>query len=206
MALFGRKNEKHSNERIFLLMDRNSRMIARGRQRNVPGTQNLIISLLEGDAGQVAAAGVVQAVPQDKSQPPQMTRVIDRRGDTVMLEPMRELGAEVRRNFRVPVAFDSFLYPAGGGRAALRSVDLSCGGIAFLSNMSLAVGDEFEVVVPITAEGPLLLTAHLLRVHLEPGRGNFYACKFIDMIDDEETMLREAVFAIQIHTARARAR
>ena len=88
----------------------------------------------------------------------------------------------------------------------MRSIDLSCGGIAFRSMCLLSVGDVFEVVVPITSEGPLLLNTQLLRVHLEPGSPNFYACKFIDMIDDEESMLREAVFAVQVKAAKSAAR
>ena len=149
---------------------------------------------------------MLQVVPQDKSLPPLMTRVVDFRENAVALQPMRELGSDVRRNFRVPVVFGSFLYPRSGGRAALRSVDLSCGGAAFRANCSLAVGDVFELVVPLTSEGPLLLNAKLLRVHLEPTGPSFFACKFVDMINDEEALLREAVFAIQISSARARTR
>ena len=206
MALFGRKTEKRPEkaDNVYLLMDSSSRMLARGTRMDAPGRKNLYIKLTSGDVKSVVDAGVIQAVPQDKSLPPQMTRVADFRSDAVALEPMRELGSEVRRNFRVPVAFDSFVYPAGGGRASMRSVDLSCGGLAFRSPQTFAVGDTFEVVVPMTSEGPLILTGEILRVHLEPEGGNFYACKFIHMIDDEESFLREAVFAIQISSVKAK--
>ncbi|MBQ9648180.1 MAG: PilZ domain-containing protein [Oscillospiraceae bacterium] len=207
MALFGRKTEKKApvdNAGVYVLMDSNSRMLARGRLMDAPGRRNLYIKLTDGDVKTVADAGIVQAVPQDKSLPPQMTRVADFRPGAVALEPMRELGTEVRRNFRVPVAFDSFVYPESGGRAAMTSVDLSCGGIAFRSPQMFAVGDVFEIVVPMTSDGPLLLRAEVLRVHLEQEAGNFYACKFVNMIDDEESYLREAVFAIQISSVKTR--
>ena len=205
MALFGKKPKADSSAGIYLLMDSGSRMLARGRLKNVPGSENLNIVLIEGGGERLAEAGVIQAVPQDKSLPVQMTRVLNCWNDMVTLEPMRELGAEVRRNFRVPVRFESFVYPKSiRGRAPMTSVDLSCGGVAFYSPFPFRIGDRFEVVLPMTSEGPLLLTAEILRVHLEPDGQNLYACKFVDMIDDEEALAREAVFAIQLDGARAR--
>lgn len=206
MGLFGKKADKKVEkpaENTYVLMDSNSRLCARGYRREAPNGNTLFIALTEGDPAFLARIGILQAIPQDKNLPPQMVRFIGSRERLIALEPMRDLGAAMRKNFRVPVVFDSFVYPARGGRAALRSVDLSCGGIAFRCQMPLSVGETFEVVIPLTAEGPLLLHAQILRVHLDPN-GNVYACKFIDMIDDEETMLREAVFAIQINTTRAR--
>ncbi len=201
MAFFMKKSKRVSADAsIYLLTDSNSRLLGRGRRMDAPGHKNIFIRVFDGNVRAIVDAGVIQIVPQDKSLPPQMTRVVNFRPDAVALEPMRELGSEVRRNFRVPVEFDSFVYRAHGGRGAMRSLDLSCGGVAFRSNLALAVGSVFEVVIPITSEGPLLLTAQTLRVHFEPEGGNFYACKFINMIDDEESMLREAVFAIQIRS------
>ena len=206
MALFGRKAEKRVSDSsgIYLLMDSNSRMLGRGKRMDAPGRKNIYIKLIEGNVKALVDAGILQAVPQDKSLPPQMTRVADFRDNAVALEPMRELGSEVRRNFRVPVVFDSFVYPPSGGRSPIKSVDLSCGGIAFRAPRAFAVGDTVEVVVPPTSEGPLLLHAEILRVHLEPEGDNFYACKFVNMIDDEESLLREAVFAIQINSVKTR--
>ena len=206
MALFGRKAEKRKEDLtgLYLLMDSNSRMLARGRRLDAPGRKNIYIKLIDGNARTLVDAGIIQAVPQDKSLPPQITRVADFREDAIALEPLRELGSEVRRNFRVPVVFDSFVYPPGGGRAPMRSVDLSCGGLAFRSPRPFAVGETFEVVIPMTSEGPLVLTGEILRVHLETDGNNFYACKFIHMIDDEESFLREAVFAIQISSVKAK--
>ncbi len=205
MALFGKKADKQQeNPDVYMLMDSSSHMLARGIRLPSPGQQLvLFIRLTEGDLQQVVAAGIVQAVPLDKSQPSQMTRVIDSRANAVALAPMRAQGATLRRNFRVPVTFESFVYPPTGGRGSMRSIDLSSGGLAFRSPWTFAVGDQFEVVIPITSDGPLLLRAELLRVHLEPGAQNFYACKFLDLIDDEEAMLRETVFAIQIDAARS---
>ena len=198
--LFGKrqeKQEKPSEAGIYLLMDSNSRLLARGTHHEFE-SQYLFFTLIEGELLDIEQANIVQVVPQDKSLPPQMTRYAGFRNDIVALEPMREAGAAIRKNFRVPVAFDSYVYPASGPRSAMRSVDLSCGGIAFHSNHVFAPKEVFEVVVPLVSEEPLLLRAEALRARSDPGIGNFYACSFVDLIDDEETMLREAVFAIQI--------
>lgn len=206
MALFfGKKAAKRNEAEIFLLLDSNSRLLARGTRKALPGSDNLIISLLEGDTQRLEESGIIQAVPQGKDHSVQMVRVLDCWNGTVTLEPMREMGSAVRRNFRIPVAFESFVYPKGfHGRAPIVSVDLSCGGVAFFAAYAFAVGDHFEVVVPMTSEGPLIVNAEILRVHLESDGRNLYACKFIDLIDDEETLLREAVFSIQLSSARTK--
>ncbi len=198
--LFGKKQEKQetpSEVGIYSLMDSNSRLIARGTHHEFE-SQYLFFTLFEGDVKAVEAAKIIQVVPQDKSLPPQMTRYAGFRNGIVALEPMREVGAAMRKNFRVPVSFESFVYPASRPRSTLRSVDLSCGGIAFHSPCVLATGEVFEIVIPLVSEEPLLVRAEALRGRTDPGQGNFYACKFVDLIDDEETLLREAVFAIQI--------
>ncbi len=206
--LFGKRQEKQeqpSEVGIYQMMDSNSRLVARGTHHEFESPY-LFFTLFEGDVKTLENIGVIQVVPQDKSKPPQMTRYAGFRNGIVALEPMRELGAAMRKNFRVPVTFESFVYPQAAPRATLRSVDLSCGGIAFHSPHVFAAGETFEVVIPLVSEEPLLLHAQALRARNDPGQGNFYACKFVDLIDDEETLLREAVFAIQIKTYKAQNR
>ena len=198
--LFGKRQEKQEKQNesdVYSLMDSNSRLLARGTHHEFE-SQYLFFTLIEGDLIDIEQAKVIQVVPQDSSLPSQMTRYAGFRNGIVALEPMRQAGAAIRKNFRVPIAFDSYVYPASGPRAALRSVDLSCGGIAFHSPRAFAPHEVFEVVVPLVSEEPLLLRAEALRARSDPGIGNFYACRFVDLIDDEESLLREAVFAIQI--------
>ena len=198
--LFGKrqeKQEKPNESGVYSLMDSNSRLLARGTHHEFE-SQYLFFTLTEGELLDIEQAKIIQVVPQDSSLPSQMTRYAGFRNGIVALEPMRGAGAALRKNFRVPVAFNSYVYPASGPRAAMRSVDLSCGGIAFHSPHAFAPNEVFEVVVPLVSEEPLLLRAEALRARSDPGTGNFYACKFVDLIDDEEALLREAVFAIQI--------
>ena len=206
--LFGKRHEKQeqpSEAGIYSLLDSNARLLARGTHHEFE-SQYLFFTLFEGDLLKVEQANIIQVVPQDKSLPPQMTRFAGCRNGIVALEPMRQAGAAIRKNFRVPVKFDSYVYPASGPRATMRSVDLSCGGIAFHSPHVFAPKEVFEVVVPLVSEEPLLLRAEALRARADPGKGNFYACSFVDLIDDEETLLREAVFAIQIQSYQTQSR
>ena len=105
-----------------------------------------------------------------------------------------------RRNFRVPVQENSFLYPVDGswkGRRAIETIDLSCGGIAFYSDSGMNIGDIAEIVIPITAN-PLLLQIKLLRKDKVTAERARYAAKFVALQPEEDQMICEAVFNIQL--------
>ena len=110
-----------------------------------------------------------------------------------------------RRMFRFqcsgfPVKFKSFIYPLSGiwkGRGEVQSVDISCGGIAFYGQYGLENGETLEIVIPITAR-PMVLRCQILRQQMLRNNRAFYAAKFVDMCNDEETLLREAVFRVQL--------
>ena len=76
--------------------------------------------------------------------------------------------------------------------------DLSCGGVAFFTDHSLRAGEHFEVVIPVTSE-PLVVAGEILRVRPSDSGGSIlYAAKFVNLCNDEETLLREAVFNLQL--------
>lgn len=132
-------------------------------------------------------------------------RFLRSRRETAEFEIVRMLDAEIRQNLRIPVRFESFLYPVSGswkGRAAIESRDLSCGGVAFVSRQELKVGEICEIVIPVTTE-PLILKLKILRAG-EPGEnGISYAAEFQEMVHEEESMVREAVFSLQLELDRA---
>ena len=201
-ALFTRKRSIDKTK-LYMLMDRESKLLGRGERYGKENESTLHIRVFDGEPEAIAAAEIVQAVPSNDASAILMGKIISRHGSEIVIEPMRQLGAEVRRNFRMPVTFESFVYPAEGGRSPIKSKDLSCGGIAFYSTYEFNVGDTFEVVIPITEGGPLLLKTQVLRILAHEGPISLYACKFIDMIHDEESLLREAVFNIQLRAVRA---
>lgn len=196
-------NKKSKPKNVCVLLDSsNSRVLARGSSDNPPEGRNIQLTVFEGDITEVVNAESLQIVPADEDLHPKLGHVIQRKGDLVVLEVLRELvGNEVRENLRMPVDFDTFLYPTGGqeGRWTARGNDLSCGGISFYSTATLVPGQLVEVVVPITRTAPLLLTCQILRVRPEEGE-TFYAAKFIDILNEQESMIREAVFTVQLLT------
>ncbi len=182
---------------IYLLMNSSSIVLARAALSSPPDAPNMQFQITDGRADDVVAAELVQAVPLDPQQRSRLARVILRRGNRIVLEPIRLLGDEARQNLRVPSDFESFAYPMDGGRTLIKANDLSCGGIAFYCPYPFAVHERFEIVIPITAE-PLLVWCECLRVKPYMDPVNFYAAAFVDLIHDLEAKIREAVFSVQL--------
>ena len=57
-----------------------------------------------------------------------------------------------------------------------------------------------ELVLPVT-DSPLVIKTQILRTLKEEGNVPLYAAKFIDLIQDEEALIRKAEFSIQIRTS-----
>lgn len=202
MFLFKKKDKPAKNATLCVLLDSSTaRVLARGYLEGPPEGLNLQVNVTEGDPMSVINADNIQIVPADEEMSPKLGHVIHYQGTHLVLEPLRELvGNAVRTNLRMPVDFDTFLYPTDGreGRWRAKANDLSCGGISFYSDALLNVGDVIEVVVPITKGGPLLMGCELLRTRVTDGGSRFYAAKFTEVLNEQESMLREAVFSVQL--------
>lgn len=201
--LFFKKKEKAAKDAILcvLLDSNNSRVLARGNLEGPPDGLNLQINVIEGDPMAVVNTDHVQIVPADEEMSPKLGHVIHYHGTHLVLEPLRDLvGNTVRSNLRMPVDFETFVYPTDGtpGRWRAKGNDLSCGGISFYTQGSFKIGDIVEVVVPITRGGPLLLGCELLRTRDMDDGSRFYAAKFTEVLGEQESMLREAVFNVQL--------
>lgn len=201
--------KKKPQKDICVLLDSTtSRVLARGYLDGPPDGVNIQLDVFEGNVQAVVNAEHVQIVPANEEVPPKLGHVIHRQGNLVVLEPTRELtGAKVRENLRMPVDFETFVYPTGGAAGRYRAVgnDLSCGGISFYSQGEMQVGEIVQVVIPITRTAPLLLDCQLLRKK-EGEAEIFYAAKYLGLLPEQESMIREAVFNVQLKTMqRARA-
>lgn len=194
--------------RVYMLLDSGNNPLAQGRLENAPSDPSLRVEVLDGKADEVAAHETIHMVAMRNVDQSFQCQVLRQRGDKVVLKVVSRLDQNVRRNLRVPVRFDSFLYPLTGrwrGRRAVQTVDLSSGGVAFRGAPGLEMNEEMEVIVP-AMEGPLILRCEILRIQdLEDGNV-FYATKFVDLCEDEEVAVREAVFFMQLenrdlHTA-----
>ncbi len=197
--LFGKKK---AQKNICVLLDSaTSSVLARGTMDGPPEGLNVQVNIIEGNAQAVINAEHVQIVPADEAQPPRLGHVIHRQGNLLVLEPLRVLtGEKVRENLRMPVDFSTFVYPTDGrkGRFRAQANDLSCGGFSFYCDDVFQVGDTVEIVIPITRVAPLLLRCQVLRKNLETDGSFFYAVKHLNLLSEQESMIREAVFSVQL--------
>ena len=179
-------------------------MLARGEICGTPEDFGIQIRITSGDVAAIREAQVIQVVPTKQGLPPQMGRFLLNRDNLVVLEQMRATGAAMRENFRMPVDFESYAYLPEGGRAAIRALDLSCGGIAMYSAHPFYLGEIVEIAIPITADGPLLVDCEILRATPFNGPIQRFAGRFVNLIDDQEAALREAVFLAQMQTVQSK--
>ena len=194
-------------EKLYMLLDSANTPLAHCVIQGAEDGKILQVEVLHGREGDVAPHEVVELICMGRGGKDYQCRVMRQRGERFSLEKIMELDPEVRRNLRVPVRFETFLYPVTGrwkGRRDALSLDLSCGGLGFFSIPGLKVGERIEVVIPLTDE-PLILRCEVLRIKELKDERVMYASKFVDMCEDEEVMVRKAVFNIQLQNELRRA-
>ena len=184
----------------YLILDSRGNAVAHGVSQEDPAEKTWCLQVEDGDIDRVMSHTYVSLVGSAENVPGLEGRIVRREGNRICLEPVRPLEEKVRKNLRIPVRFDSYLYPASGswkGRAAIISKDLSCGGLAFYCSWGLEIGEQVKVVIPVTAQ-PLVLPLRILRAQPCPDGKTVYAGCFVGMVREEECMVREAVFGLQL--------
>lgn len=187
-------------EDLYLVLDSRYQPVARAVREAVAENGQWQLRVLDDHIDAVLAHEVIQLVGKKDDGASLLGKIVRARGERVIVEPMRALGAEVRQNLRIPLRFESYIYPVTGswkGRIAVLGNDLSCGGVSFYCGAPLENGEEVEIVLPVCEE-PLIVKCRILRPCPSTGGVQLYAAKFIDLIDDEVTFICEAVFGIQI--------
>lgn len=187
--------------RTYLILDTQNHALANGELATAPDASPMRLNILNNKVDNVMAHEVVTLLSSSSEDLPIQCRILRQRGDAVLLEKIATLDPEVRRNLRVPVKFDTFLYALPEspwkGRRSIQSIDLSCGGIAFYADCQLEPHEQMEIVITPTEE-PVILHCEVLRKQ-ELQNGRFlYATKFVNMCEDEEVLVREAVFSLQL--------
>lgn len=199
------------DQKTFLLLDDEGAAIAQARIEGRTDTPNWQLRVQDDKIDDVIEYETVKLMSITDCAPSYEGRIIRSRNDMVQLE-VKKIASVVndkRKNLRVPVRFTSLIYPVSGrwrGRRKILSNDISCGGIAFFSDLSLNKGEVIEVVVPVTSQ-PLVVQCEILRQ--QPGEDEttvMYAGKFIGLCEDEEVLLRESVFALQLSSRPRRAK
>ncbi len=190
------------NNTYFLLDSRNT-PLAKGELIGVSKTQTLQFRILDDKIDEVMKHEQIRLVPLASGGEVLLGRIVRSRNDIVVLEKLKNLDSDMRQNLRMPTDFKSFIYPLTGqwkGRRKVQSNDLSCSGVAFFCADELEVGEEFEFVVPITSQ-PLILRSRILRKRPSAREdAALYAAQFVDLCNDEEMVVREAVFSVQVHS------
>lgn len=189
-----------SNAR-YLILDAEKRPLTYGELLDPPEAERFQIRVPADRLETVMERPTVQLIGISEGAGVLVGRVEDSRGDDiVVITKLEALDENLRQNLRMPVRFSTFLYPVTGawkGRRQAESVDLSCGGIGFTCRERLEEDGLLEIVIPITTQ-PLVVTCRILRIRQEEDGGFFYAAEFIELCNGEESMLREAVFSVQL--------
>ena len=190
---------------IYLLLDSRGIPIAQGRLEGSADGPHWQIRVLDDKINEVLPHKTLKLMSITDGNPSYEGTVVRSRNDMIQLEVHRiaDKSEDMRQNLRVAVQFRSFLYPLTGqwkGRREVESKDLSCGGVAFYCRDSLNIGEQMELVVPVTSQ-PLVLRCQILRVNPDEREDSvMYAAKFLDLCDDEEMHIREAVFSLQLRS------
>lgn len=184
-----------------IITDSQNQPLAHAILENSPEETIWRVQVLDGGIKNVLEHEVIHLIGMTGKIPGMEGSILRREGgDRILVEPVSTLDEDVRQNLRVPFRFDSFLYPVTGtwkGRLSIICHDLSCGGIAFFCGYPLQRGEIAELVVPITTQ-PLLLKVKILRIRPSNSAVPLLSAKFVDLIHDEEVLLREAVFSQQL--------
>lgn len=173
-----------------------------------PDAEVLELKVPEEEVDIVVDHEKIRLVCLEGNSPTKVARILSYQGNTISLEPLETLGSEVRENLRVLASYESFLYPLSDdwtGRLPVQIHDLSSSGAAFFCEAMLESGEVVELAIPAT-EPPLLMKTKILRRRPTTRNSNLYAAKFVDIIDDEEFLLRESVFSHQIRNRKSAAR
>lgn len=187
-------------EKRYLLVDSRYAPLARAVLESPVDAQTWHIRVLDGKMKDVMAHEMVRMLSMGDGETAVEGNIISQRGDRIVVQALRRLSDELRQNLRMPVSFESFIYPLSGdwtGRRTVHSYDLSCGGIAFFTTEPLEDRERLEIVIPIT-EQPLVMRCQVLRRLPATGDARLYAAKFEDMCEGEEKLIRGAVFNAQL--------
>ena len=191
-------------ERLYLILDSQGTPLANAVLESQPDDEMLRVRVLNDKVEAVAAHRELQLIGLDDSSPDRVGVIVRQTDDQLVIPPTAALGPSARENLRILTDFESVMYAVSGGwkgQRLLKAKDLSCGGIAFWSTISLENREIVEIVLPVT-DSPLLVRTQVLRsLPDESSTLPLYAAKFVDLIHDEEAMIRKAVFSIQIRTA-----
>lgn len=134
--------------------------------------------------------------------------VVDIQGNRITLENIRSLAKFVKEDVRIDTEFDTrvFIKNNEGDIFAwnVTVADISAGGVRLLCNQPISMNRVMEVAIPHHTSY-IIVDALLIRESIESTeQGDFYnyGCKFYDLTNETERMVRSMVFQIAARKAR----
>ena len=192
-------------EKLYLILNSQGEALAQAVLESPRVTEVVQLRLTEETELDFLHVGEIQCIGLDNRTPSLRGTVTLQRGERLAVKPKAMLGEEARENLRILTDFESVMYPITGywkGQRSIRGKDLSCGGVAFYTPQPLKVGEVVQLVLPVT-DSPLLLRTRVLRELSSQDGVTLYAARFIDLCQDEEFIIRKAVFSIQVSHPKA---
>lgn len=190
-------------QNVYLLLDSRDAPLAKAALEGSTNTPNWQLRVLDDKIETVLQHKSFKLMSITDSGPSYVGKVIRSRNDLLQLEVTKAATdrKDKRQNLRIAADFKSCMYPLSGrwkGRQEIEANDISCGGIAFYSRCALEIHERVEIVVTITSQ-PLIVCGEILRMRVTDRTDSvLYAAKFVNLCNDEEMLLREAVFNQQL--------
>ena len=200
MGIFSKES---SRGELYVITGKLHMPIARAMIYGDPDADEWQAELVSGEEETVLDEDVVELVRLADDMYTIIGRVKGKKDGRILLERVMGRSGDARRSLRVPIGYDTYIYPADGaweGRCLVKCKDLSCGGIAFHLPMTLALGTSVDVVVR-TQEEPLVVRGEVLReIEKKDGMDGYAVC-FRDICPDEDALLCKEVFGVQLRAA-----
>lgn len=181
----------------YLILDEKQRPVARALLRGrADASSNKEFELLEDSEPDLTTYELLDFISMTTESNAWRGKVTDQRGKRLTFRMYEPLSDDMRRNLRINLRFESYMYPLVHnrfGQYPIISQDISSGGIAFFCANELTPGEEYQLLIPII-QPPLLLPIRVLRHRPSASPIKLYSCAFADLLPEEEALLREAVF------------
>ncbi|MPM56818.1 hypothetical protein SDC9_103633 [bioreactor metagenome] len=117
----------------------------------------------------------------------------------IILKNVRDIGSILHRDVRVSVDIPSrisYENDEGYYEIEITVKNISSGGMCFVCKENLNMDITYETVVDWIGI-PMIVKIELLRKEYDEQNMDSYGCKFIDLLQEEEFMLRAGVYDIQ---------
>lgn len=140
--------------------------------------------------------------------------IYDMKLDKIYVDNIENVSATLRSELKVKVKFNTTISGIGPAKKDDEEVvnlevaakDISCGGFCFFCEKALDTSILYETIVPLWDE-PMIVNFKILRkVEMPESHGFSYGCKFENLNYQEERVLREAIFRLQMMMQRKQRR